>query len=342
MNSANCLLFVMGMHRSGTSALCAALNASGADFGSHLLGPMKGVNEEGFWEDSEVVAINELLLAQVGAQWYSVAEEHLEIDWRHLEFDEARNVARKVLKRGFGSKPVQAVKDPRFCITLPFWLDLCKDVGLPARVCVISRAPEEIGLSLEKRDGFPLGYGLRLFQVYRRGISKSAPSDTIYISYDDLIHNPGGVVREFSRTLPLAENEELASSAVRKDLRHHSHVQKQGLLRRPDTGAMDFSILEEEIQKAHPIDQALVEFANNLVNRGKKLSQLGELHSKALATIDERDEQIRVFDERLSEIGRLHTQALEIIKEHDARLALVLKIPGIGLIFKMMLNHETR
>lgn len=360
----------MGMHRSGTSALCAALHACGADFGSHLLDPMQGVNEEGFWEDAEVVAVNELLLAQVGAEWYSVAEKHLEVDWRQPDFDETREVARKVLQRGFGSRPLQAVKDPRFCITLPFWLDLCKDVGLPARVCVISRAPDEVGLSLQKRDGFPLGYGLRLFQVYRRGISKSDPGDSVYISYDDLVENPHVVMRELSKAYSLAADEEVFSSAVRKELRHHSHRQKQGLLYRPDAGTIDFSSLTEEIDKAYPVDQALVDFATNLVHRGKQLSQVGDLHSKALATIDERDgeirvldqrlsqlagehtlalstiderdEQIGVFDERLSDIGRLHTQAQELIKERDAQLARVINKPGIGLLFKMLWNHEKR
>jgi len=126
---------------------------------------------------------------------------------------------------------------------------------------------------------------------------------------------------------------------------------------------MDFSRLTEEIDKAYPIDQVLVEFAISLVSRGKKLSEIGELHSKALstidqrdaqiaklgsehtralATIDERDKQIVVFDERLSEIGRLHTQAQEAIKERDAQLARVMNKPGIGLLFKMLWKHETR
>ena len=56
------LLFVVGMHRSGTSALCAALEACGATFGGELLGAMPGVNDEGFWEDEAVVALNERLL----------------------------------------------------------------------------------------------------------------------------------------------------------------------------------------------------------------------------------------------------------------------------------------
>ena len=54
------LLFVVGMHRSGTSALCAALQGCGASFGDNLLAPMAGVNADGFWEEfrQRVRAIN--------------------------------------------------------------------------------------------------------------------------------------------------------------------------------------------------------------------------------------------------------------------------------------------
>ncbi len=44
------LLIVTGMHRSGTSALCAALAACGVSFGDRLIGAIAGVNDEGFWK----------------------------------------------------------------------------------------------------------------------------------------------------------------------------------------------------------------------------------------------------------------------------------------------------
>jgi hypothetical protein len=61
--------FVVGMHRSGTSALCAALAACGVSFGNRLLDAMAGVNDEGFWEDATVVSITEQLLALLDSRW---------------------------------------------------------------------------------------------------------------------------------------------------------------------------------------------------------------------------------------------------------------------------------
>ena len=171
------LLFVVGMHRSGTSALCAALQVCGASFGDKLLAPMEGVNADGFWEDADVVALNESLLQATGSAWYLCDPAPLTQDWSTAQFDDARQEAVKILGRGFGSGPLEVVKDPRFCLTLPFWLDVCVGLSLSSDVCVASRAPLEIAASLEKRDGFPSGYGLRLYRLYRQGIARHAPDD---------------------------------------------------------------------------------------------------------------------------------------------------------------------
>ena len=69
MSSSISLLLVLGMHRSGTSALCAALAACGVSFGDRLLDPLAGVNDEGFWEDAAVVAIDQQSLALLDPNW---------------------------------------------------------------------------------------------------------------------------------------------------------------------------------------------------------------------------------------------------------------------------------
>ena len=55
------LLFVLGMHRSGTSALTGALAKSGATPGAHLMPPTTD-NPEGYWECAPVARLNDELL----------------------------------------------------------------------------------------------------------------------------------------------------------------------------------------------------------------------------------------------------------------------------------------
>jgi hypothetical protein len=337
------------MHRSGTSALCAALQACTASFGSHLLDPMAGVNDEGFWEDAEVVALNERLLAQVGSSWFSLAPEPLDVDWSGKEFEPARAQARQLLQRGFGGGPVEALKDPRLCLTLPFWLAICRDIGLQYLVCVITRSPMAVARSLEKRDGFPLGYGLRLLQKYRQAVVGNAPPDTVYATYEGLLADPVAVMQRLAETLPLTVSEEVLDAAVNVDLRHHDEAQGQGLLYEADSGSIDLPALAAQIDAAYPATQVMAALAGTLVDRGQALTRIGEAHAAALATIEERDEQITEFDRRLAEIGDLHSQALQVINDKDAelqhkdaQLQRVLNTPGVGLMIRAILKHERR
>src|SRR3546814_8776754 len=61
-DGASTALVVLGMHRSGTSALANALAAAGADPGERLVPGSPG-NETGHWEDAFEVATHQRLLA---------------------------------------------------------------------------------------------------------------------------------------------------------------------------------------------------------------------------------------------------------------------------------------
>lgn len=335
------LLFLVGMHRSGTSALSAALHACGASFGRGLLEPMEGVNDRGFWESAEVVELNEQLLSLADASWYSVTSFHVQFDWTSSRFDAERQKAERILRRGFGSAPLEVVKDPRFCITLPFWLALCKDIGLPTTVCVMTRAPAEVCRSLQDRDGFPIGYGMRLLRVYLSGIAASAPPDALYASYDRLLGDPVEMLRELEKALPIVVDEEKLIAAVVSEMKHQ-HARPDETLHEPQsTCRIDIELLDKQIKELYPIEDTLSNMSCTMVCRGKELTRIGEAHTRALQTLTERDSDIKklsediayaqsviatrdaereVFNQRLQHIGSLHTQALETIKERDGQL----------------------
>ncbi|MCA8893465.1 MAG: hypothetical protein KDA56_17015, partial [Hyphomonas sp.] len=57
-----------GMHRSGTSFLAKRLVSEGVVFpGPHL--PANEDNPEGYWEASDVVALNNRILSAAGLDW---------------------------------------------------------------------------------------------------------------------------------------------------------------------------------------------------------------------------------------------------------------------------------
>jgi len=329
------LLFVVGMHRSGTSALCAALHSCGASFGNRLLDPMLGVNDEGFWEDSDVVEINEQLLKWMGASWFTVRHNlAATFDWSASSLSHLREAASSILERGFGDASLQVVKDPRFCVTLPFWLDLCAGLELDSSVCVASRAPIEIAQSLRKRDGFPIGYGLRLYSHYRRLIAQNVPSDSIYVSYDELLRSPEDFMTAIAAHLPLEPREEALALAIRHDLKHQVGEKGDGLLQLADDGTVDFAALDEQINNQYPDEKLAEDLVQLLVERGKELSEKGvefeaslekvsSEHLNALATLDERDSQITSLNTRLSDVGTHLSHALLTIPQRDEEIAKV-------------------
>jgi len=328
------LLFVIGMHRSGTSALCAALAACGAAFGDQLLDPLAGVNDEGFWEHAGVVAINEQLLARTGSTWYAPAPGLLDTDWTADPFAADRQAATGLLHEVMAQGSLPAVKDPRLCLTLPFWLDLCQGLGIEPRICVINRAPLEVAHSLARRDGFPPGYGLRLYAGYRAAIARVVPPDAVYLRYDELLRDAPAVMTRLAAGLPLQPGGAELATAVRPELRHQRENAGEDLLARADAGEVDLQALAAAIEANYPVDHTLREFARGFAQRGLELAQIGEEHARALATLDQRDADIEALsaehrralatlDQRDADIEGLaaeHRQALATIDERDEQI----------------------
>src|ERR1700686_2628559 len=61
-------LVVLGMHRSGTSALAGMLHHLGVALGERLM-PASPDNPRGYWEHSEIVDADQRLMASLGWAW---------------------------------------------------------------------------------------------------------------------------------------------------------------------------------------------------------------------------------------------------------------------------------
>ena len=61
-------IVVLGMHRSGTSAMAGVLQRLGVDLGSRLT-PGDADNPKGYWEHTELVDIHDRLLRSLSSRW---------------------------------------------------------------------------------------------------------------------------------------------------------------------------------------------------------------------------------------------------------------------------------
>ena len=150
-------VFVLGMHRSGTSALSGILGKLGFAMPQNLLlGAAE--NPKGFFESIPILELNEEILAAGGSRWD---------DWRafdtaalsKVQIQQFRRRILDVLFFEFGNAPTIVVKDPRICRFAPLWLE---SVAHPI-VLIPYRHPLEVALSLHKRNEMPIAVGLLLW-----------------------------------------------------------------------------------------------------------------------------------------------------------------------------------
>src|SRR5262245_12867556 len=125
--SSRCAMLVLGMHRSGTSAVTRFISMLGADLPKNLM-RANAFNEKGYWESDEIVAINDNILKAAGSSWD---------DWKAIRpdwFESSECVFYKqqlldILDNDFSNSSLFVVKDPRICRLVPLWLDVLKRFG---------------------------------------------------------------------------------------------------------------------------------------------------------------------------------------------------------------------
>ena len=244
-------LVVLGMHRSGTSALTGVLGQMGCDLPKNLMGPAE-INPKGFFESNLVTGLNEDLLASAGVTWFSFPR--FPADWfaspKAAEFLER---AGAVIAADYGRSHLFALKDPRLCRLLPFWRQALGDAGCqPAFVC-IHRHPREVADSLLRWANYDADYGLLLW--LRHVLDAEAGSrgqPRVFTSYDRLMADWAGTVRGIGTGLGLTWPRRIDTAApgvegfLSAELQHFSHAKADSrrATAMPDWVAQTYAILE--------------------------------------------------------------------------------------------------
>jgi hypothetical protein len=199
------LVVVLGMHRSGTSTITRAMETLGADFGSRLMPAVAGVNDKGFFEDLDIVAINMEVMAAAGMDWHAMAPIELDrIAPKKLEQLRTKAIAtlrNKCNVNTFG------LKDPRIARLLPFWQPVfaCLDARVVYVIAV--RNPISVAQSLLVRNDIPeeKTYVLWLAHVVPALAMTSNCARTL-VDYDRLMDSPSQQLERISRQLGLPLN----------------------------------------------------------------------------------------------------------------------------------------
>ena len=190
-------IIVLGMHRSGTSAVARLLNMMGAYFATENNAmPPTAANPKGYWEREDIRQLNDQVITSLGMSWDNISDfeaNRLTAELQHS----IESQAKKIIFSLETQRPWMA-KDPRFCLLLPLWRPL-----LEIPVCVyVYRSPIQVAQSLKKRDGFPHILGVALWEKYSLyGLAHSAEMPRILVSHEELLNNPVAAVKKLHQEL---------------------------------------------------------------------------------------------------------------------------------------------
>ena len=144
---------VLGMHRSGTSAVAGCLHRLGVDFGPRLM-PATGDNPRGYYEHIDIVNLHDRLLLALGGSWDETRP--LPPDWwlDDTLTGSYRAELLNLLRRDLSTAPLWGLKDPRLCRLLPWWEPVWAATETQPLFVIVRRHPSEVAASLARREGF--------------------------------------------------------------------------------------------------------------------------------------------------------------------------------------------
>jgi hypothetical protein len=177
---------VLGMHRSGTSAVTQLLALAGADMPRNVM-PGDEHNAKGYFEPWKIAMFNDQRLRAAGSAWDDVfAFPYVPL----APDDETRWLqdATEIYRAEFGDKRFPLLKDPRVTALLPLWRQVLDRQGVDARCVIPVRHPLAVAGSLAKRNGFPVEKSVLLWTSYMlaaEAYTRDLPR--VFVAYDAVL-----------------------------------------------------------------------------------------------------------------------------------------------------------
>jgi hypothetical protein len=309
---------VLGMHRSGTSAVTQLLGLAGANLPAEVM-PGDEHNAKGYFEPWRIALFNDERLRAAGGAWDDV----FGFPFRPLP----RKDDRKWLVRGealfeaeYGEARYPLLKDPRVTVLMPFWRTLFDDLGMGARVVIPVRHPLAVAGSLTRRDGFAVQKSVLLWTSYMlaaEAYTRDLPR--VFVDYDSLLGDWRAEVGriEAAHGAPLPKLTEKAGKAIDRfltpELRHNAAA---GDLHDLGWAGELAQMVFEELSAAaadRPANGGALEMAAQMLERRRQ--EMGALVSPVTRDLDATRLELRETR------ARLELEARDTRTELEAKIA---------------------
>ncbi|MEP0201374.1 MAG: glycoside hydrolase family 99-like domain-containing protein [Halioglobus sp.] len=206
---------ILGMHRSGTSAIAKAMEVFGVSLGNNLI-PAGFDNEKGFFEDRDITSFNDHLQEMLGYQWYG--PEIVEpFDWQREDVQTKKEEAKSLLEEKLSNNGNFGFKDPRTAVLLEFWNRVFDELGVTPRYVIAVRNPIDVASSLHARNDLAIAKSLYLWAASNiASLELTSGFSRVIVSFEALLMNPEKQLKriEQSLDLPLPEDSHRLTSYI--------------------------------------------------------------------------------------------------------------------------------
>lgn len=274
--TASRVVVVAGMHRAGTSVVARGLQALGIDLGDALMSADARMNARGFFEDTDIVRQDDVVLDALGADWKSV-DPLAAVDWEADALGQAYDDARRLLERKLARTGSFGFKDPRVPRLLPFWQHVFSQMGAEDGYVIAVRHPLAVVDSLTARDGLDPRRSAWLWVVHLLCALRHTRGRTrVVVDYDRMLADPSLELARIAKALAIpdavlcgAEVASFAQEFVSGGLRHAQYASDDVAALRELPLVADAHLLAQRLARDDydPGDATLLASADTLCER---------------------------------------------------------------------------
>ncbi|MDK1400038.1 sulfotransferase family protein [Pseudomonas protegens] len=348
------LIVVLGMHRSGTSAITRGLQVLGVALGDNLMPAIEGNNAKGFWEDLDIVNFNEELLSAVNSTWHNLnILKNVDVD--HLCNSGYLNRAIVIIKEKLSKYTIFGFKDPRTTKLLPFWtraFSLIASQNVEIKYILSLRNPLSVASSLAKRNGFsPVKAYLLWIEHVLTSLSYADLDAAIVVDYDQLMLRPEGEIHRISSHLGTEldpkELSRYCNDFIDSDLQHTVFQPKDILLDKnaPELayelycylyemirgdGAMNDSsrtgklqVWEKEFHRLQPIIRYSETLQSQIYIADESICQLNKKLDAQQGIISELESQVKTLERSTDSLTTLAENRRELLSQAETNLNVI-------------------
>jgi hypothetical protein len=220
------VLFVLGMARSGTSALARVLSLCGGTLPAGLAGA-NSANPRGYWEPRKSIILNEAILRRHGSSTFDPSLRLQE----EGGFDAEEKVACIAEIGAFLTTLPAArfvvIKDPRINLLSDVWFEAARLAGFDIMAVIAVRRPQEVIASVAAHSPASPEFSSALWLKYNLLAERHTRAlPRVFVEFANLLDDWRREIKRISAALAIDLNtrdEGALEEFLEQDLRRHRH-----------------------------------------------------------------------------------------------------------------------